>query len=221
MSDSNIEQEAPPPVSSLRSRFEAFAAQQNGSAGKFSVANSNNGPSKITSSFLASGVGSRSTGNAAAVRWRGNSSQPAVPSTSPLVGDNLPTPTVIVHEVAEPSRRVVSTPIHIPKNSVTRSSSSSSLSASMQFQEPNKDTADCSPSLKRTSSLGLGSPLRVRATTLAKSNSPGEFERAGFTIRAALERPAPPPPMGDVENDDDQLGPRKMCVLPTYLFETR
>jgi hypothetical protein len=87
MSDSNIEQEAPPPVSSLRSRFEAFAAQQNGSAGQVSVANSNNGPSKITSSFLASGVGSRSTGNATAVRWRGNSSHPAVPSTSPLVGE--------------------------------------------------------------------------------------------------------------------------------------
>jgi hypothetical protein len=123
MWDSDIEQEAPPPVSSLRSRFEALAAQQSGSAGKFPVANSNNGPSKTTSSFLSSGVGSRSTRNAGAVRWRGNSSHPAIPSTSPLVGENLPTPTVIAHEVAEPSRRIVSTPIHIPKNSVTRSSS--------------------------------------------------------------------------------------------------
>lgn len=128
MSESTVEQETPPPVRSLRSRFEALAAQQNGSAGANSTAYSNNGSSRTTSSSLAGGVGSRSTGNAGVVRWRGNSSHSAVPSASPLVGDNPPTPTVIIHEVADPSRRVVSTPIHIPKNSVTRSSSSSSLS---------------------------------------------------------------------------------------------
>jgi len=214
MSDSNIEQETPPPVSSLRSRFEALATQQNESAGKNSVANSNNAPSKIASSFLAGGVGSKSTGNAGAVRWRGHSSHSAVSSPSPLVGDNLPTPTVIVHEVAEPSRRVVSTPIHIPKSSVTRSSSSSSLSASMHFQDPSEGTAQSSPSLKRTSSLSLASSSRGRVMTPAESHSPGDIEQTEFSIRAALERPAPPPPLGDVRNDEDQLGPHKGCVFP-------
>lgn len=214
MSDSNIEQETPPPVSSLRSRFEALAAQQNEGAGKHSAANSNNGLSKITSSFLAGGGGSKSTGNVGAVRWRGTSSHSAIPSAPPLVGDDLSTPTVIVHEVAEPSRRVASTPIHIPKNSITRSSSSSSLSASVHLQEQNEGTAQCSPPLKRTSSLGLGSSSRVRATTPAKSSSPGEFGQIGSSIRVALERPAPLPPLGDVGNDEDQLRPHKMCVFP-------
>ncbi|SRR5258706_7567909 len=212
MSDPTIEQETPPPVSSLRSRFEALAAQQNGGAGKNSAINSNNAPSKITSSFLAGGVGSKSTGNAGAVRWRGNSSHPAVPSTSSLVGDSPPTPTVIVHEVAEPSRRVVSTPIHIPKNSVTRSSSSSSLNASAHPQESNSDTVNCAPSLKRTGSLGHCSSSRVQATTSAPLDPPGEVEQVKFSIRAALERPAPPPPLGDTVNDD-QLKPHKMCVF--------
>ena len=213
MSDPNIEQEAPPPVSSLRSRFEALAAQQNGDPGKSSAIHSNSGPSKITSSFLAGGVGSKSTGNAGAVRWGGNSSHSSVPSTSSFVGDNPPTPTVIVHEVAEPSRRVVSTPIHIPRNSVTRTSSSSSLNASVHPQQSSSSTDNCSPSLKRTSSLILGSSSRAQSTTPAKSNSPGQFEQVRSSIRAALERPAPPPPLGDAGNDEDQSKPHKMCVF--------
>ena len=217
MSDSSIEQDAPPPVSSLRSRFEALAAQQNGGAGKNSAINPNSGPSKITPSFLAGGVDSKSTGNAGGVRWRGNSSHSAVASTSSLVGDSPPTPTVIVHEVAEPSRRVVSTPIHIPKNSVTRSSSSSSLNTSVHPQESNSATDNCSPSLKRTGSLGLCSSSRVRGTTPAKSDSPGEIEQVKSSIRAALERPAPRPPLGDAGNDD-QLKPHRVCVLlPIHL----
>lgn len=213
MSDPNIEQETPPPVSCLRSRFEALAAQQNGAAAKISAINSNNGPSKSTSSFLPGGVGSKSTGNAGAVRWAGNSSHSSVPSTSSFVGDNSPTPTVIVHEVAEPSRRVVSTPIHIPRNSVTRTSSSSSLNASIHPQQSNSSTDNCSPSLKRTSSLILGSSSRAQTTTPAKSNSPGEFEQVKFSISTALERPAPPPPLGDTGNDDDQLKPHKRCAF--------
>lgn len=216
MSDSSIEQEAPPPVRSLRSRFEALAAQQNGGAGKNSVINPNNGPPKIMSSFLAGGVDSKSTGNAGALRWRGNSSHSAAPSTSSPIGDSPPTPTVIVHEVAEPSRRVVSTSIHIPMNSITRSSSSSSLNASVHPQESNSGTDNCSPSLKRTGSLGLCSSSRARETTPAKSNSPGDIEQVKFSIRAALERPAPRPPLGDTGNDD-QLKPHSMCVvLPIY-----
>src|SRR5258708_81128 len=120
MSDSNIEQGTPPPVSSLRSRFEALAAQQNGSPGTNPAANANNAPSKITSPFLAGGAGSKSTGNAGAAHGRGNLSHSPVPSVPPLVADNTPTPTVVIHEVAEPSRRVVSTPIHISRNSLSR-----------------------------------------------------------------------------------------------------
>jgi len=219
MSDSNVEQEAPPPVSSLRNRFEALAAQQNGGAGTNPAANSNNGSSKIASPFLAGGVGSKSTGNLGAVRWRGNLSHSAISSTLPLVRDNPPT--VVVHEAAEPSRRVVSTPIHVPKNSISRSSSSSSLNTSVHVQESNSGTTHCSPSLKRTSSLGLGSSSRVRATTPAKGSSPGESEQLEFSFRAALERPAPPPPLGDAGNVEDQLKPHKMCVIPHICLKGR
>jgi hypothetical protein len=213
MSDSNIEQEALPPVSSLRNRFEALAAQQNGGAGTNSTTNLNNGPSKITSPFLAGGVGSKSTGNAGAGRWRGNSPHSAVPSTSPLVGDRPLTPTVVVHEASEPSQRVVSTPIHIPKNSVSRSSSSSSLRTSVHFQELNSGIAHCSPPLKRTSSLSFGSSSCIRATIQAKSSFPGDFGQPELSIRTALERPAPLPPLGDAGNVEDQLKPHKMCVF--------
>ena len=214
MSDSSIEQEAPPPVSSLRSRFEALAAQQNGSAGTNTASNSNNCPSKITSPFLSGWAGGKSTGNAGVAQGRGNSSHSAVPSISPLVGNNPPTPTVVVHEVAEPSRRVVSTPIHIPRNSLSRSSSSSSLSASMHSQELNSGRTHCSPSLKRTSSLGLGSSSQAGATIPAKMSSPGDSEQSGFSMRAALGRTAPPPPSGGTVTVEDQLKPHNRCALP-------
>jgi len=219
MSESNIEQGAPPLVSSLRSRFEALAAQQNGGAGTNPAANSSNAPSKINSPFLANGVGSKSTGNAGAVRGRGNSSHSVVPSISSLVGDNPPTPTVVVHEVAEPSRRVVSTPVHIPRNSLSRSSSSSSLNASVHSQDSISGRTHRSPPLKRTTSFGLASSLRVEATTPAKPSPPGEPEQSLFSMRAALERPAPPPPPGDTVNIEDQLKPHKMCVLPHICFK--
>ena len=51
MSDSDIEQGAPPPVSSLRSRFEALAAQQNGGAGTNAGPSSNDAPLKDNFSF--------------------------------------------------------------------------------------------------------------------------------------------------------------------------
>ena len=214
MSDSSIEQEAPPPVSSLRSRFEALAAQQHGSAGTNPSTNSNNAPSKITSPFLAGGASSRSTGNAGAAHGRGNSAHSAVNSVSSLVGDNPPTPTVVVHEVAEPSRRVVSTPIHISRNSLSRSSSSSSLNASIHSQESNSGRTHRSPSLKRTTSLGLGSSSQPGATIAANLSSPRAVEQPGLSIRTALERLAPPPPSGDTVTVEDKLKPHKKCVLP-------
>lgn len=217
MSDSNIEQEAPPPVSSLRSRFEALAAQQNGGAGTNPATNSNNAPSKITSPFLAARAGGKSTGNAGAADGRGNSSHSAAPSISSLVGDNPPTPTVVVHEVAEPSRRVVSTPIHISRNSLSRSSSSSSLNTSMHSQESISGRPHRSPSLKRTTSLGLGSSSHAGATIPAKLSSPGDYDQPVLYMRASLERPAPPPPSGETVTVEDHLKPHKRCALPTFI----
>ena len=221
MSDSHIEQEAPPPVSSLRSRFEALAAQQNGSAGTNPGSSSNNALLKITSPFLAGGVGSKSTGNAGAGRGRGNLSHSAVLSISSLVGDNSSTPAVVVHGVAEPSRRVVSTPIRIPENSVSRSSSSSSLSASIYSQESNPGRAPPPPPLRRTASDGLGPSARVGATTPAKPGSTGSLEQSESSMRAALERPAPPLPPADSVNVEDQLKPPTVYVIPPRCLQRR